>query len=111
MVKQNVIYNSAINDILPNIIGIEWDSSSSSPDLKRITADGTAIPSAYFNRDSYFNAHPIHGNMRRCTLTSAGVATYGTDAKGTGLTLTNDYVMVRIPKTYIKFEYSSPYWR
>ena len=111
MVKQNVIYNSAINDILPNIIGIEWDSSSSSPDLKRITADGTAIPSAYFNRESFFNAHPIHGNMRRCTLTSAGSATFGTDAKGTGLTLTNDYVMVKIPKTYIKFEYASPYWR
>jgi len=49
--------------------------------------------------------------MKRCTLTAAGAATYGTDAKGTGLTLTNDYVMVRIPKTYIKFEYSSPYWR
>ena len=111
MATQNAIYNARINDILPNIIGIEWDSSSSSPDLKRITADGTAIPSAYFNRESYFNAHPIHGNMRRCTLTSAGDATYGTDAKGTGLTLTNDYVMVRIPKTYIKFEYSSPYWR
>ena len=111
MSVQNSIYNARFNDILPNIIGIEWDSSSSSPDLKRITADGTAIPSAYFNRESYFNAHPIHGNMRRCTLTSAGAATYGTDAKGTGLTLTNDYVMVRIPKTYIKFEYSSPYWR
>lgn len=111
MATQNSIYNARFNDILPNIIGIEWDSSSSSPDLKRITADGTAIPSAYFNRESYFNAHPIHGNMWRCTLTSAGAATYGTDAKGTGLTLTNDYVMVRIPKTYIKFEYSSPYWR
>ena len=111
MATQNAIYNARINDILPNIIGIEWDSSSSSPDLKRIAADGTAIPSAYFNRESYFNSHPIHGNMKRCTLTSAGSATYGTDAKGTGLTLTNDYVMVRIPKTYIKFEYSSPYWR
>ena len=111
MSVQNSIYNARFNDILPNIIGIEWDSSSSSPDLKRITADGTAIQSAYFNRESYFNAHPIHGNMRRCTLTSAGAATYGTDAKGTGLTLTNDYVMVRIPKTYIKFEYSNPYWR
>lgn len=111
MATQNAIYNARINDILPNIIGIEWDSSSSSPDLKRITADGTAIPSAYFNRESFFNAHPIHGNMRRCTLTSAGSATFGTDAKGTGLTLTNDYVMVKIPKTYIKFEYSDPYWR
>ncbi len=111
MATQNAIYNARINDILPNIIGIEWDSSSSSPDLKRIAADGTAIPSAYFNRESYFNAHPIHGNMRRCTLTSAGSATFGTDAKGTGLTLTDDYVMVKIPKTYIKFEYASPYWR
>jgi len=111
MATQNAIYNARMNDILPNIIGIEWDSSSGSPDLKRITADGTAIPSAYFNRESYFNAHPIHGNMRRCTLTSAGAATFGTDAKGTGLTLTDDYVMVKIPKTYIKFEYSNPYWR
>jgi hypothetical protein len=111
MSTQNAIYNARFNDILPNIIGIEWDSSSSSPDLKRITADGTSIPSSYFNRESFFNAHPIHGNMRRCTLTAAGAATYGTDAKGTGLTLTNDYVMVRIPKTYIKFEYSTPYWR
>ncbi len=111
MATQNAIYNARFNDILPNIIGIEWDSSSGSPELKRITADGTAIPSAYFNRESYFNSHPIHGNMRRCTLSSAGSATFGTDAKGTGLTLTNDYVMVRIPKTYIKFEYSNPYWR
>lgn len=111
MAIQNSIYNARFNDILPNIIGIEWDSSSNSPDLKRINADGDLIPSGYFNRESYFNAHPIHGNMRRCTLTSAGAATYGTDAKGTGLTLTNDYVMVRVPRTYYKFEFADPYWR
>lgn len=93
---------------VPNIIGIQWDSSGTSPALTRIDKDKNVIPSL---PASAFNAHPIHGNMKRCSLTSAGVATYGSDAKGTGLTLTDDYVMVRIPKVYTKFEYESPYWR
>jgi len=96
---------------IQSIIGIEWDSSSSSPELKRIDVNGDEIQKSTFNRAAFFDNYAIHGNMKRCTLTSAGVATFGDDAKGTGLTLTGDYVMVRIPKTYIKFEYSDPYWR
>jgi hypothetical protein len=111
MTKQNAIYNSQINDLIPAIIGVEWNEDSSSPTLTRINNTGDPISSGYFSWENYFNAYPIHGNMWRCTLNAAGSPTYGTDAKGTGLTLTNDYTMVRIPKTYVKFEYEDPYWR
>ena len=94
-----------------SVIGVEWDTQSASPDLKRIDMYGNKLSSIYFNWQAYFDDHPIHGNMKRCSLTSVGVATYGSDAKGTGLTLTDDYVMVRIPKVYVKFEYENPYWR
>lgn len=98
---------------VPNILGVEWKSDSSSPTLKRIDKDLNDISLLPM---SAFNNHPIHGNMKRCSLTYDGVeeewvATYGSDAKGTGLTLTDDYVMVRVPKTYYKFEYANPYWR
>jgi len=89
------------------IIGIEWDSSNSSPALVRLDVNGDAI-----TKDSaYFDAHPVFSNIVRCSLSVAGVATFGTDGKGTGLTLTDDYVMVRIPRVYVKFEVSGTKYR
>lgn len=89
------------------IIGIEWDSANSSPALTWLDVNGTAV-----TKDSaYFDAHPVFGNIVRCSLTAAGVATFGTDGKGTGLTLTDDYVMVRIPRVYVKFEVSGTKYR
>lgn len=111
MATQNRIYNTFVNAIYPTIIGVEWNQGSSSPTLTRIYNDGNIIPEKQFNRATFFDSYPIHGNMKRCTLNAAGSATYGSDAKGTGLTLTNDYAMVRIPKTYVKFEKDSDYWR
>jgi hypothetical protein len=96
---------------IQSIIGVEWDSSGTSPSLKRIDVDGNEIPKTSFNRSSFFDNYAIHGSMKRCSLTAAGVATFGSDAKGSGLTLTSDYIMVRIPRVYVKFEYESPYWR
>lgn len=119
----NLLTAYAINSLINNVgileadrdaslvIGVEWDSSATSPTLTRIDEFGNEIVAAGFNAPKYFNNHPIHGEMKRCTLTAAGVATYGSDAKGTGLTLTNDYTMVRIPRVYTKFEYEAPYWR
>ena len=94
------------------IVGIEWKSDTTSPALKRIDNNGEELDLTAAS----FNNYPIHGNMARCSLAydeveEEWVATYGSDAKGTGLTLTDDYVMVRIPKTYYKFEYDDPFWR
>lgn len=96
---------------IQSIIGVEWDSSGTSPSLKRIDVDGNEISKTTFNRPSFFDNYAIHGSMKRCSLTAAGVATFGSDAKGSGLTLTSDYIMVRIPRVYVKFEYDDPYWR
>lgn len=119
----NLLTAYAINSLINNVeileadrdaslvIGVEWNSSATSPTLTRIDEFGNEIVAAGFNATRFFNNHPIWGEMKRCTLTSAGVATYGTDAKGTGLTLTDDYAMVRIPQVWYKFEYEDPYWR
>jgi len=92
--------------ILYNPIGIEWDTSSSSPTLTRIDRYSNVINIATGSVTNVFDSHPIHGNIKRCILTADGIATYGSDAKGTGLTLTNDYVMVKISRVYVKFESS-----
>jgi hypothetical protein len=85
------------------IIGVEWDTSSSSPALTQIDAYGTAITQ---KSHAWFDSHPIYGNMWRCLLSVAGVPTFGQNARGTGLTLDGSagQVMVRIPKCYVKSE-------
>ena len=81
------------------IIGIAWNSAATSPTLTHIDKDGNTISTP---SDIWFNSHPIFGQIKRCSLTAAGVPTFGTDAKGTGLTLTADYIMARFPLHYIK---------
>lgn len=89
------------------IIGIAWNTGSTSPTLSRIDVDGNTVTKADEAAWTvWFNSHPIFGQIWRCTLSYDGIATYGTNAKGAGLTLTNDYVMSRIPLHYIKCDLS-----
>lgn len=91
---------------LAYIIGVEWDTSSSSPVLKHIDAYKTEITKTAEQWTTWFNAHPIHGNMKTCLLSVAGVPTVGSNARGDGLTLDGSagQVMVRIPAFYVKSE-------
>lgn len=84
------------------IVGVEWDTASNSPVLRRIDADGSPINVTA----AYFNQHPIFGQMWRCCLSDAGVPTFGANARGDGLTLdgSTGQVMVRIPVVYVKSE-------
>lgn len=88
---------------IAEVIGIEWDTSSTSPTLKRIDINGnerTGITTAYFDNNV------IWGNIKRCTINPAtGTPVYGTNARGDGLDLTgaSGQVMVKIPKFYVKF--------
>lgn len=83
-------------------VGIKWDSSSSSPILKRIDINGNEItPSTTF-----FDSHKIWGGIRRCVRNrTTGAITYGSDNAGTGLTLdgTAGDVLVEIPTAKYKF--------
>jgi len=83
------------------VVGVEWDTSSSSPALKQINAFGEQITK---KSTTFFDGHPIWGGMKRCTVIADGTPTFGSNARGDGLTLngTTGQVMVRIPKFYIK---------
>ncbi len=83
------------NEGLP--YGFIWNTASSSPVLSRCDQNGDGIALNV----SDFDNHPLWGGMKRCTLDAAGDATYGSDAKGTGLTTTNNYLMVEIPQTHV----------
>jgi hypothetical protein len=108
MTRSNFL--SGVPGYVDDIIGVKWDSSSSSPTLTRVDEDLQEISAGYINWPKYFNRHPIWGQMWRCNLTAGGGATFGTNARGDGLTLTNDYTMVRIPRTYHRFVYDDGDW-
>jgi len=78
------------------IYGVLWNRASSSPTLQRIDENGDTISPSSLS----FNNHPLWGNIRRCTLNASGNPTYGTNAKGDGLTFTSDYCMVELPGCY-----------
>lgn len=86
-------------------VGIEWETGSSSPVLKRIDINGNEIaPSS-----SFFNNHKIWGAMRRCVRNrTTGAITYGTNNRGDGLTLdgTAGDVLVEVPTAKYKYEVS-----
>ncbi len=102
MARQNQIFSRGYYG-LDDIIGVQWDSSQTTPTLKRIDEDLEELPIDY-NWNKYFSNHPLFGQIRRCSLTDAGVATFGSDRKGTGLTLTSDYIMTRYLKHYFKYK-------
>ena len=83
------------------IIGIEWDTASSSPTLTRIDAAGNEFsPTAGF-----FDNHILFGGRWRCVRNrSTGEITFGTNARGDGLTIDGSAgdVLVRKPAVYCK---------
>lgn len=84
-----------------SIVGIEWDSSNSSPTLKYIDSAGSEISKPDF--DTLF----VWGNIWRCNYyPSTGEIVYGNNARGDGLILTDSTipVLVRIPCFYVKVE-------
>lgn len=108
MTRSNFL--SGVPGYVDDIIGVKWNSSSSSPTLIRVDEDLQEISAGYINWPKYFDRHPIWGQMWRCNLTADGDATFGTNPRGDGLTLTNDYTMVRIPRVYHRFVYDDGDW-
>ena len=108
MTRSNFL--SGVPGYVDDIIGIKWDSSSSSPTLIRVDEDLQEISAGYINWPKYFDRHPIWGQMWRCNVTAGGDATFGTNPRGDGLTLTDDYTMVRIPRVYHRFVYDDGDW-
>lgn len=82
----------------PVIYGVEWNQNTDT--WTRIDEDGNALTLA----SSDFDNHLVWGNIKRCTLTADGIATFGENGRGDGLDLTGSSgrVMVRIPKFYVK---------
>ena len=104
MVHQNACnlpgLDAVTNIFNPNaILGVEMNFNSSNPAMKRIDVNGNYLPTGF---TPIFDSHLIWGNIKRCTLNAAGTATFGTNARGDGLTLSSDYVMVRYPRFYWK---------
>lgn len=94
-----------------DVVGIEWDQSSTSPTLKHIDANGNELTSL---DTTYFDNHVIWGNMWRCTIDPAtNNPVYGTNARGDGLTLdgTEGNVFVSIPKFYVKAAFDGTAYR
>jgi hypothetical protein len=90
-------------DLPTQVIGVEWDASSSSPTLTHIDANGNATTPGV----GYFDAHPVFGGRWRCVRDRAtGEITYGTNARGDGLTLDGSAgdVLVREPIFYVRYQ-------
>jgi hypothetical protein len=84
-------------------VGIEWDTSSNSPTLKRIDVNGDEL----ITDASFFNNHAIWGSIGRCVRNrSTGVISYGQNARGDGLSLTGTAgdVLVEIPTAKVRYE-------
>ena len=89
------------------VVGIEWDTLSSSPNLKRIDAAGHEIESIPVG---FFDSHPTFGGRWRCVRDRAtGTITFGSNARGDGLTLDGSAcdVLVRKPAFWAKHEYDA----
>lgn len=91
-------------------VGVKWDTTSSSPTLTTVDINKTEISTD----TTFFDNHDIWGNIKRCTLTPEGVATYGTNARGDGLTLdgTAGNVMCRVPTgmAFSEIDGTDRYW-
>lgn len=98
------------NDIIDNVeylfashvIGVQWDRGAADPTaLTWIDVDGNPITSLPFGS---FDNHRTYREVRRCLLSTTGTPTFGTNARGDGLTLdgTMGRVMVSIPKFWVR---------
>ncbi|GAH24856.1 unnamed protein product [marine sediment metagenome] len=84
------------------IIGFRWDQNLSSPALMHIDRYGNEVLGL---TTADFDAHPVWGGMRRCTMApDGGLNHYGSNPRGDGLDLTgaDGRVMVENPKFYVK---------
>jgi len=90
-------------------IGIEIDNSSMSASVQWIDKTGEYITPS----EKYFNYHEIFSQIWKCTLTPAGIPTYGTTPSGAGLNLTGAAgdVMSRYPNVQIKYELDGDFQR
>ncbi len=87
------------------IIGIEWDTASTSPTLTRIDAAGTPLEGL---DSTFFDKHGIFGTRWRCTRNRAtGAIEFGTNPRGDGLDLSGALadVLVRKQAFYAKHEF------
>ncbi len=90
-----------------DVVGIEWDTMSTSSTVTRIDAAGNPLGSL---QSGFFDAHPIWGGRWRCVRDrTTGAITYGTNARGDGLTLdgTAGDVLVRKPLYYARHEFDA----
>ena len=92
-----------------DVIGFEWDASSTSPVLRRIDGGGryiTSLPSDYFDKHAIFDRH-------RCTRDRATGDITLSNGRGDGLVLdgTAGDVLVQKPKYYYRYECEYPYYR
>lgn len=90
-------------DCTKYVVGVEWDTASNSPALRQIDFGGNPVEK---KTTAWFNNSPPWGQIKRCVLSADGVPTFGSNARGDGLTLDGSagQVMVRIPKFYVKSE-------
>lgn len=95
-------------DIEDLIIGVQWDRTSSSQTLQQIDVDGNVVAN---KGTSWFDRHPLWGNRKRCILSPTGIPTFGSNARGDGLTLDGSVgqVMVYNPAGYVKAKQNGNY--
>jgi len=83
-------------------IGVQWDrGADDTTALQLIDVDGNPIETLPFGS---FDNHRTYREIRRCILSTTGTPTFGTNARGDGLTLDGSAgrVMVAIPKFWVK---------
>jgi hypothetical protein len=93
-------------NVTGSVIGFEWDTSDSSPNVRTVDEEGNTL------EDFNFSSHPVWGNMKRCVIDpDTGDITYGDNARGDGLELngSDGNVMVEIPRFYVRFENTSEF--
>lgn len=82
-----------------SIIGVEWDTQSSNPALRQIDVNGNTVTPT----NAFWQTHSIFANMVRVQLNANGTeAAASSNGRGDGLTLTNNYIMTKIPRVYVK---------
>ena len=86
-----------------DVIGVEWDRQSSSTSLRRIDIDGNTV--SLTSPTTYFNEHPIYGNMVRVRLNNQGQVVETGNGRGDGISsmsTAGSWIMVQVPRAYFK---------
>ena len=94
-----------LNEANSPIIGVSWDTTSTSSTLTWIDSTGATVTGL---NTAWFDKHSLFGGRWRCVRNrTTGAITFGTNARGDGLTLdgTAGDVLVREPIVYAKADY------